>query len=199
MMRAVRCRRLMLPLLCVALTFVSVADAADTKSLVLRLSDLPAGFSLDKGRYIGNAQAVKDLEQGVSLADYKRWGRINGYEATFSRETVVDLLQVVSGASSYRTIEGNRDSLHYSFAKMAKQRGFKRVSVGRTIGQESRAYSTSVTSDGVKYRVVGVLWRYRTVKGSVIGAGVQGTVDAEQVFGLARAQQSRIEAALRRG
>ena len=72
-------------------TSATPAQQPDTKQMVLRLADLPAGFSLTKGYYADNARAAKESDN-VSLADYTRWGRITGYEADFSRDGLTGIL-----------------------------------------------------------------------------------------------------------
>ena len=88
--------RLLIALASVALLAGLSASAAlaappDTKQMVLRLADVPAGFSLAKGYYADNARAAKESDN-VSLADYTRWGRITGYEADFSRDGLTGIL-----------------------------------------------------------------------------------------------------------
>jgi hypothetical protein len=88
--------RLLIALASVALLAGLSASAAlaappDTKQMVLRLVDVPAGFSLAKGYYADNARAAKESDN-VSLADYTRWGRITGYEADFSRDGLTGIL-----------------------------------------------------------------------------------------------------------
>jgi hypothetical protein len=100
--------------LAVVAVCASAATAVDrqdaTRAMVLQLGDLPAGFGVDERRQVDNATAAREAEY-EDLADFKRWGRLSGYEATFTREGLTDLLQVVSAASMYRTVRGARDSL----------------------------------------------------------------------------------------
>ena len=49
-------------LLAGALTSTAVAATPDTKKMVLKLADLPAGFALDKGYYADNARAAKETQ-----------------------------------------------------------------------------------------------------------------------------------------
>jgi hypothetical protein len=44
-----------------------------------------------KGYYTDNARAAKDSDE-TTLADYVRWGRITGYDADFSRDTLTGIL-----------------------------------------------------------------------------------------------------------
>jgi hypothetical protein len=90
--------------------------------MVLKLSDLPAGFALDKGYYTDNARAAKESE--TALADFTRWGRIAGYEADFSREALTGILKVTSAASTYKTAKGAAESTRDSYAQTTKPHRF---------------------------------------------------------------------------
>jgi len=75
---------------------------------------------------------------------------------------------------------------------------FKRVSSGGPIGEEARVYAANLKNEGVDVTVVTVIWRYQTVKAAIFAGGLRGTVDVAGVVRLARKQQARIEAALRK-
>jgi hypothetical protein len=189
--------------LALAGTLVSASSAAapDTKKMVLTLADLPAGFSLDKGYYASNARAAKE-SANTPLAQFIRWGRINGYEADFSRSSSSGILQITSRTSTYKTAKGATDSTHESFkAEGTKQKMmgqtvvFKRISTGARIGHEARMYAVEVKSEGISVIAYGLIWRYQTVKAAVLVAGISGTVDAADVVKLAQKQQARIAAA----
>jgi hypothetical protein len=162
---------------------ISAATASptsvDPKAMVLRLNDLPAGFGRDEGHYVSNVRAARESE-GVSLADYIRWGRITGYEANFSRSAIVGLIKVASDANTYRSVRGARDSLHDSFrsATQPNKAGFKfrRLSTGGPIGHESRLYTFRTKSGGYTIDGYFVIWRYFAVRASVLGGGIAGTV-----------------------
>jgi hypothetical protein len=181
---------------------VALAAPPDTKQMVLRLTDLPAGFSLDKSYYADNARAVKE-GGGVTLADYMRWGRITGYEADFSREALAGIISLTTNASTYKTAAGAAASTRASYAVAAKTKriygkltSFKRVSTGAKIGHEARMFTTKVTSEGIAVSVYVLIWRYRTVKAALFVGGLAGTLDAAEVVRLAQKQQTRIAAAL---
>jgi hypothetical protein len=48
----------------------------------------------------------------------------------------------------------------------------------------------------VTFTFVAVVWRYGTVKATLIGGGVAGTIDPSEVVELARKQQARMRARL---
>jgi hypothetical protein len=174
--------------------------APDTKAMVLALSDLSAGFVQEVGYYADNA-TIAGESSSVSVADYRRWGRLTGYEARFIRVASRGLVGIESDASTYRTIGGARASLRASvrLATEPNEKGwvFRLASTQAPIGDEGRLYTTTVTTSGGMRAVLYVLfWRYRTVKAFLYGGGRQGTVSAESLIALARKQERKIEAAL---
>jgi hypothetical protein len=169
------------------------AKSGDPKLMVLRLNDLPTGFERTKGRYVSNVQTAKE-SVGTTLADYVRWGRITGYQVEFTRSAIVGLIQVTSSASTYRTSLGAGKSQRDSYQRAANELKFHRLSLGPTIGNESRFYSYKVTKSGFKVIVYAVLWRWKTVKATLFAGGIEGTVPPEVAVALARKQQTRIRA-----
>jgi hypothetical protein len=161
--------------------------------MVLRLNDLPVGFERVSGHYSSNAQAAKE-SAATTLSDYLRWGRINGYEAEFRRSAIVGLIQVTSSASTYRTALGAGRSLRDSYRSVTTEPKFHRLSIGRTIGNDSRFYSFTMKKSGFAVIVYAVIWRWKTVKASLFAGGIEGTVRPEVAVALARKQQSRIRA-----
>jgi hypothetical protein len=174
-------------------------EAPDTKTMVLALSDLPAGFSQEAGYYADNARIAAE-SSSVSPADYARWGRLSGYEARFTRVGNGGFVRIESVVSTYRSIGGARDSLHASFrvATEPNEKGwvFKLVWIQAPLGDEARLYTTKTTSGGRRAVLYVLFWRYRTVKAFLCGGGRQGTVSAESVIALAKRQERKIEAAL---
>ncbi len=58
-------------------------------------------------------------------------------------------------------------------------------------------FSVEIKNGGFTVIVYAVVWRFRTVKASVLVAGISGTVDAADATRLAQKQQARIVAALK--
>lgn len=58
------------------------------KSMALNPQDMPAGFTLDQESFNTNEEAAADYPDGEEqgLADYARWGRLLGYNATYSTD-----------------------------------------------------------------------------------------------------------------
>jgi hypothetical protein len=71
------------------------------RSMCLKLEDLPSGFTLQEERFTTNEEAARDYLDGEEqgLADYTRWGRLLGYEATYSTE--VSLATLATGGTIY--------------------------------------------------------------------------------------------------
>ena len=170
----------------------------DAKAMVLKQSDLGAGFKAERAYYVSNARADKE-NTAVSLADYKRWGRLNGYEAHYLRAARSGILVVISRANVYKSAEGPRSALRVSFAEAAKPQGgvlFKEVRGAGRVGSESRVYTATVMPGDEGAILIAVLWRSGNASASLFATGWTGTFDAAAVVKLARRQQRRIEAAL---
>jgi hypothetical protein len=168
---------------------------ADPKRMVLQLRDLPTGFGRTSAHYASNARAARE-SKGITLADYRRLGRITGYEAEFRREQIVGLIYVQSTASTYEDDDGARDSVRATQRVVAKTGKFTRLSVGAPLGHEARMYSTTVKQSGFSVIVYSLVWRYEEVKASLIADGLRGTVTPDSVVRLAQKQQRRIRAEL---
>jgi hypothetical protein len=74
------------------------------RAMSLKLEDLPSGFTLQEEKFTTNEEAAKDYLDGEEqgLADYARWGRLLGYEATYSTE--VSLAALMTGGTVYIAI-----------------------------------------------------------------------------------------------
>jgi hypothetical protein len=186
--------------LAVAGTAMASSTTANPRLMVLRLTDLPAGFGANGGHYTSNVRAAKESSGTASVADFLRWGRITGYDNSFTRTALVGLIQVGSNASTYKSVRGAADSLHASFRQTLKPINglrFKRLSTGGRIGHESRMYTVRSKSGGTTIGLYLVAWRYFTVKAVTTGGGVAGTVTPESIVALAKKQQRHIVQALR--
>jgi hypothetical protein len=160
--------------------------------MVLRLSDVPTGFELTKGRYISNREATAG---NPSHPDYGRMGRLNGYEATYDKAGgIFGMLEVVSTASIYRTAAGAHTSFQAGSVGVESSRSprFHRLSVGDVLGAESRLYKTTTKQNGTSVVVYAVVWRAGTVNSSILAAGIAGTVDPSDIVALAKKQVRRI-------
>jgi hypothetical protein len=174
----------------VAATAAFAATAPDTKQMVLRLQDAPAGFERTKGRYVSNKQAAAETQVPK---DYVKLGRITGYEAEFQKGGLVGLLQITSSSSTYKTARGAHDSLLGSAAGAEKATPrFRRLALGGSLGHEARLYKTTITNNGTKIDVVSLIWRYKNIYSALLTGGISGSFDPAVVVALGRKQQARI-------
>jgi hypothetical protein len=177
----------------VAATAAFAATAPDTKQMVLRLQDAPAGFERTNGRYVSNKQAAAETQVPK---DYVKLGRITGYEAEFQKGGLVGLLQITSSSSTYKTARGAHDSLLGSAAGAEKATPrFRRLALGGSLGHEARLYKTTITNNGTKIDVVSLAWRYKNIYSGLLAGGISGSFDPAVVVALGRKQQARILAA----
>ena len=180
----------------VALALVQVVGAAprDTKSMVLRLRDLPPRFALESSGYRTNATLQRE-EKAEPRKDYRALGRISGYAASFEKHGLVGLAHVDSTASTYKTTRGAQRSWSQSVAQVkngASGFRFTRLSVGG-LGTRAALFKATTTSSGVSFDVYVLYWRYRAVFASVTGGGISGGVRRATIVDLARKQQRRIQ------
>jgi hypothetical protein len=176
-----------------AATAAFAATAPDTKQMVLRLQDAPAGFERSSGRYVSNKQAAAETQV---KKDYAKLGRITGYEAEFQKSGIVGLLQITASSSTYKTARGAHDSLLISAAGAEKATPrFRRLALGGSLGHEARLYKTTITNNGTKIDVVSLAWRYKNIYSGLLAGGISGSFDPAVVVALGRKQQARILAA----
>jgi hypothetical protein len=171
--------------------------SADPKLMVLQLSDLPSGFSRGQARYVSNHQA---LRESTVKKNYAKLGRINGYEAVFTKHgaPLTGILQVNSTASTYKTAAGAQASLRISEVAAGRSRPrFRRLSVGTPLGDEARLLTATVRQGGVTVDVYSLIWRSGSVYATVLAGALTGTGSPAQVVALAKKQQKRIVAATR--
>jgi len=93
------------------------------KAAALRLEDLPSGYTLDDETFSTNEESAEDESEllgGPTLEDLNRFGRILGYEASYSQEaspsTLLEggtlFLQVTT--TVYRDSAGARDAFEFT-------------------------------------------------------------------------------------
>jgi hypothetical protein len=158
--------------------------------MVLAFSDIPSGFAKDSDHHVGRAQAKK--ENGGWLAP----GYRTGWEAKYSRQTIVGIVEILSWVSLYRTAAQAHASLREGYRYAARSHHLKRLSVGSSLGDEARMYRYQTKTSGYQIIVYVLSWRSHNIKAAVVAAGILGTVDPGRVVRLARKQQARILAAI---
>jgi hypothetical protein len=171
------------------------ATSPDTRTMVIRLADLPTGFGVDQGAYVSNAQLAKD---GDTRKDYVKLGRLTGYNVTYKRAGFVGVLVLDAFASIYRSNDGAHDSLRLSLAGAAKDGGpsFRWIPAGAALGSEARVFAVSTKQNGMAVDYFTVAWRHGRVFAEVICGGVSGQITPAQAMALARKQEAHIAAAL---
>ena len=130
-----------------------------------------------------------------------RWGRITGFQATFTREPTLrgllaGALEVQSLASIYRTRHGAAASFVETRRACLKP-PFKQLSVGRRLGHEAAYCVATRKSGNTKVTVYVLAWRRNNVTAGVLLAGLAGVVDSTEAVRLARKQDARIAATLK--
>jgi hypothetical protein len=170
------------------------ASHPSARSMVLQLSDLPAGFGLAHAEVVSNADlTAKD----PAWKDYRQLGRITGYNASFTGFGVGGVTAIDTFASVYRTGVGAHNSLLLTLVQASSQDGTKIVDAGRkSLGHDELVYSMKGSTP--KEALFTVAWRRGSVFAEVIGAGPSGRLHAADVLALAQKQDVRIARALKR-
>jgi len=170
-----------------AAILASSASAADIAPgrLVLRQSDVPVGFKLDRD----NSGVRTNAREGEGDPEFRaliaRAGRITGYETQFdSRSDAIG-----SRADVFVTARGASTFLDW-FDDVFRREAGGRVDRRRAgIGHESWVWRAPVPPSG---SFTFVAWRYGRVFGGVITG-----LSRERTLALARTQHRRIVTALR--
>ena len=182
---AVRGRTVGVVVIALLLALPAGAAGVDPKTLVLALSDLPAGYRLDRDEsgLRTNERESKDGREARELV--VRSGRITGYEATWGKREI----RLDSRADLCRRSSGARILFDFVVQEMRKSgiKGLRRAPAG--VGADSWIYSGG---DAQVSGFVLVVWRYDRVFAGIAGVGLSRTLALE----LARKQQRRIGRAL---
>jgi hypothetical protein len=158
------------------------AVSVDPKVLVIRPSDIPAGYAVVRSEsgLRTNEQEAKTPEVGRL---FRRWGRVTGYQMIFDRgERTIE-----ARADVFRSTSGAREMLRWADrqAHLAGVPGLRRTRA--RIGAEGLVFV--VGSPAVETYVY---WRHGVVWAALGGRGMS----RDQALTLARVQQRRIVAAL---
>ncbi len=167
-------------------------NAQRAREWVLALSDLPPGFVTEKSRVVTNEEAAANQpDPSAVLAQYVQWGRITGFEATYSRlgaSSQSGLDAVESVASVYSTPDGARASLA-DFRARSAQEGAATVSMPN-LGDESVAVVIKQTATIGTAQATWVVYAIRIREAnlliSVNGYGLAGSLGFDEVLALAR-------------
>lgn len=167
-----------------ALAVPAAAARIDPATLVLSQADVPAGFRLDRegsGIRSNATEARNDRRLG---AQFRRWGRVTGYEAEFDRADAT----ISCRADLFATARGAREMFELFEREVAKSGilGLERTRIG--LGAGGWVYG-----GGSAAAFVLVAWRDGRVFAGIAATGVS----RKQTIALARTQQRRIAAALK--
>jgi hypothetical protein len=162
----------------------SAGATVDPSRLVLRQSDVPPGFRVDRDKS-KMVTTRDDVRQYPELrAKYVRWGRVTGYQAQFDRGTST----LTSRADVLRDRAGAGHMLAW-FAKQAEAQSKPRLRRTRvSLGDGGLLYAFEVG----KYSFTIVAWTQRRV---FAVAGADG-IAKSRMLALARTQQRRIASEL---
>jgi hypothetical protein len=160
----------------------------DPKYLVVRLSDLPPGFSLVAGETIPTRlESVLGDPGSTGIAVAIRRERISGFQTSvWSPERG----RFECGVALYRSRAGAKEIFAL---RRARLRGFVRVSLrGRLTPVESLGDEATVGRfTAGRFDVLAVSWRHRNVLVSCSTLD-SGAADPKQLMTVVRAQQKRI-------
>lgn len=156
----------------------------DPARLVLRLSDLPAGFRVDRDEtgLRSNAREARSDPRLPRL--FARWERLTGYQAQYDRggQTVASRVDV------FRSRQGAAGFLAWYAAEL------RRSGIGGLRRSPLRLGDGGWLYQGAAPTIFFVaVWREGRVFAGAVGLGLERA----RVLGLARVQQRRIAAALR--
>jgi hypothetical protein len=210
----------------------ALADRAELeallKSMVLGSEDLPSGFWLLEEKFETNEEAAVDYPDGMEqgLADYARWGRLLGYQATYagggSLATALagETIYIVLGATLCEKPEGAGEAMVQlkdrlldpeEQAKFLEE--FKKENPGWRDPQFAPMSFADVGDDTFAYQLTGkagsaesgldvtaivqfVVVRRGRAIGTVAASAVQGPSSIQELEDMARKLDQRMKEAL---
>ena len=173
----------------------------DPSRLVLTLSDLAAGFKVDTKQtgVFSNARLAIAERNLKELTNFKRWGRLTGYQAQFTRNArtgrLGSLVRITSRASVFKTSSGAAASFAQKPAQCSTGTAHE-VSLGVTVGQRSFACSGLQVSGVITFRRYLVFWQQGRVEATLVLVWVEGGIASSDAAALAKAQERHVAAAL---
>ena len=186
-----------------------VLSDADLKNIVIVTSEgLPAPLTLQSDAATANAQAAGAFADPQKwAANYQKWGRTGGHEATFSVAGGQDAAAQTQ-AESYKTTGGAKDALSglrdfmtsgEALAVYTKL-GYTDAKIdlvdAAKVGEDSSSYRLRVSYQGSQFDTLVIIFR----RGPVLAqASIGGTTDASDftsVAALASQMDARIQAVL---
>ena len=171
-------------ILAAALAPVSAAGTVAPAGLVLRQSDVPAGYLLNRDKSGARSTAVDAVDFPELRVKYPRWGRVGGYQSQFDRGNN----SIASRADVFRGRAGAQQMYAWFVEQVSRQGVSHLRSTGLPLGDSGVSYAGKVGG----YTFTIAVWRYGWVFSVVAGGGI----DKARLLGLARAQQRRVARAL---
>lgn len=173
---------------------------ADPRGLVLTLDDLPAGFTVDEngtGPASNEEAAKREKDPETALAQFREWGRMNGYRAGFLKSgasALAGTAAVAIWASIYQSPGGAQAALE-AVERSALEDGGKPVSMPRQ-GDESKAYAIArIAGEGtgkVEWTTYYVVFRKANVLARVETHATSATASFEDALKLTQVMVSRV-------
>jgi hypothetical protein len=170
----------------------ATASSAPT-ALVLRLTDLPTGFTVQRTHtHASPADAARD--GGTPVAQLRRWGFRRSYLVQFAGQPghmFTGPVTVVSAAAVFRTAAGARAANAAARAEDAGI-GVEPLRVPAALGREAWGYTYTETRSEGTVRVYAVSWRRGSVQAYLAVNGIVGVVAPKQLFTLAAKQDRHL-------
>lgn len=168
----------------VAVVGAGVAVAAVSLSaMTVQKSDVPTGYS---------QKLSHRLSVPATVAGARKAGYVTGWQRGFTRLQGVDTAAVTSTALEYTSKAAAHGSVQSIWRNVLGHSGAKRLTVGRPLGDEARAFVYQSTGAITTYALV---WRYKNIDGIVLLVGLRSIgVTAEAATRLAVRQQEHVRA-----
>jgi hypothetical protein len=168
------------------------AHAIPPSHFVLRLTDMPAGFTQTAVHAPTNPQA--DKGDHLRPGTVERHGRIAGYEVDYQRSGFIGLLDLSCTVVSFRATSGAAWQLQYSLNRAKKGLNgapFVPMSVGQ-IGNKAAGYQWTGKAKGIRFTTFIVVFRRGTYSVAILGAGLANAVSPDSVLNLSHIVDGRI-------
>jgi len=186
--------------------FSTAASSITASRMVIRASDLPAGFVVVKKETGPKTNGELIREHGRAFAKkLRRWGRITGFSAVYrqrdpGRGKLPGVFDFGGSVALWRTAQG----AHAALAEPGlgcRHTGFTIIGLDghRPVGPDTLVCTTSNRIKGARLRTFVIQWRNRRATGVVFVVAVDGAVTAQAALTGGYRQNRRMAAQLRRG
>jgi hypothetical protein len=162
------------------------------KHVVLRVNDVPVGFT-DTTSGPFTLTKVAKLNY-VSVATMKKKGYLSSWETVFQREAFTGLVGISDDVVAFRSTAGAKWQVQQSKKVAQRQYGqdhLQPLAVGR-IGDAALGDCFEQLVNGLTYTTCFALFRHGAYVAFVAAAGFKGTFDHAVVAGLAKTMNRRI-------